>query len=129
MVPSYLECGSNRSCVGSEPAVRAVDAGCIGERVCMENGSRLLQSVHNFSFPVTPYRPRSSRFSCEPLYRPDTIRAQFEPHSPFDHPKRSPYRAPFLNTLKSAVFCQSDELKQPHIAVLRPDSGPGWVFD
>jgi hypothetical protein len=47
---------------------------------------------------------------------------------PFSHPKRSPHQAPFQNALKSAVFCQTDEIKQSHIAVLRLETGSGWVF-
>jgi hypothetical protein len=47
-----------------------------------------------------------------------------------DTAKRSPYRAPFKNKPKSAVFLQSDKLKRSRSAILRADlKADGFLVD
>ena len=58
----------------------------------------------------------------------DPIRAQYGLRLSLSNPKRSPYRAPFTNTLKSALFLKSGEIKRLYKRVLRGVFGPGWVF-
>ena len=67
--------------------------------------------------------------ACWEGYHFTLIRAQYGPRLPHFRSKRSPFRAPFKNKPKSAVFWQSDKIKRPHIAVLRADHRYIWVFD
>jgi hypothetical protein len=57
------------------------------------------------------------------------IRPQNEPGVLLTVPKRSPYRAPFKTKPKSAVFWQSDKIKQSHKHVYLPVFVPGRVLD
>ena len=62
------------------------------------------------------------------LIRATPIRAQIEPGFVFSRPNRSPYRPPFLNNPKSAVFLELDEIKRSYKRVFQADPGAGWVF-
>jgi hypothetical protein len=55
------------------------------------------------------------------LIRPALFRARIEPGFTFPGSKRSPYRAPFPNVLKSALFWRTDEIKRSYKRVLWPD--------
>jgi hypothetical protein len=61
-------------------------------------------------------------------YHSTLIRAQYGLQLPIFRSKRSPYRAPFKNKPKSAVFWQMDEIKGSRIAILKADLMPVWVF-
>jgi hypothetical protein len=83
-----------------------------------------------FSTVNPPLRtsPDPAVFPAGLPYRHHPIRAQSGLRLLPSHPKRSPYRAPFTNTLKSGLFSKSGKIKRSHRLVLRVVFGVGWVF-